>query len=737
MTSEPAPEVRTRRSIGGRDLLVALAVVAVVFGVGVALDAYDRAERWIASFEHADEILALSVLLVLALGGVTIVRQRRFAVERQHRFEAEASYRALVEEVPAIAYTWDPVARAHRYVSPQIQAILGYTPEEWAVDFETWSRFVHPDDRERALAASIESDRTAEDFALEYRVTAADGRVVWIRDESRYVAFDHGGRPTLAQGVMFDITERTDAERRARESEERYRRIVERVPTVTYTWGGGEEPAGTPATFISPQIDALLGITREAALADPDWWWEAVHHDDRDGVVEAWEDAVRRRASFAEEYRIRHADGRWVWVRDEANPLAGADDASPTYQGVLFDVTERRDAEQRLRDAEHRWRTLLDHLPVTAYRIDYDTEDDTLYDRWIAPSIHGLLGYTPQEWLDDEETWARSLDPRDRDRIASAWDEVKRTGGRFDREYRMRRRDGSEVWIHEESTIDVRGTRVLAEGVLTDVTERKLAEQALRESERHEREAADRLRALDDMKNTFLAAVSHELRSPLTSILGLSLTLERAPDMADEDRGDLLLRLATNARKLDRLLRDLLDIDRLNRGIVEPQHRPTDVGALARHTVEGVDALAGREVVVRAEPIVIAVDAAKVERIVENLLINATRHTPTDKRIWLTVAPERGGVLIAVEDEGPGVPEELRSAIFEPFRQGPTTSPHSPGTGIGLSLVARFAELHGGRAWVEERAGGGASFRVFLPGDTEDDAQGARDGRHVARIPAR
>jgi signal transduction histidine kinase len=71
--------------------------------------------------------------------------------------------------------------------------------------------------------------------------------------------------------------------------------------------------------------------------------------------------------------------------------------------------------------------------------------------------------------------------------------------------------------------------------------------------------------------------------------------------------------------------------------------------------------------------------------------------------------------LIAVEDDGPGVPEELREVIFEPFRQGPTSSPHSPGTGIGLSLVGRFAALHGGRAWVEEREGGGASFRVFLP----------------------
>jgi signal transduction histidine kinase len=252
--------------------------------------------------------------------------------------------------------------------------------------------------------------------------------------------------------------------------------------------------------------------------------------------------------------------------------------------------------------------------------------------------------------------------------------------------------------------------------VLFDITERKLAEQALRESERREREAAERLRALDDMKNTFLAAVSHELRSPLTSILGLALTLERAPDIDGRDRDDLLERLAANARKLDRLLKDLLDIDRLRRGIVEPQYRVTDVGALARRTVEHLDALAGRDVIVVTDPVILDIDPAKIERVIENLLMNAVRHTEADRRIWLTVAPHQGGVRVSVEDDGPGVPTELHDVIFEPFRQGPTASPHAPGTGIGLSLVARFAELHGGRAWVGERAGGGAAFHVELPG---------------------
>jgi signal transduction histidine kinase len=256
---------------------------------------------------------------------------------------------------------------------------------------------------------------------------------------------------------------------------------------------------------------------------------------------------------------------------------------------------------------------------------------------------------------------------------------------------------------------------------MSDVTERKLAEEALQESERREREAAERLRTLDEMKNTFLAAVSHELRSPLTSILGLALTLEQQ-ELGREETHDLTGRLARNARKLDRLLRDLLDIDRLSRGIVTPSVHETDLGELAIRAVESLEIPPERRVEVDAAAVVVPVDAAKVERIVENLVMNAIRHTTPDVTVWVRVSEQDHGAVIAVEDDGRGVPPDLRDAIFEPFRQGPTASPHSPGTGIGLSLVAMFTDLHGGRAWVEERPGGGASFRVWFPATPMDDA---------------
>jgi PAS domain S-box-containing protein len=355
---------------------------------------------------------------------------------------------------------------------------------------------------------------------------------------------------------------------------------------------------------------------------------------------------------------------------------------------------------------------------------------ETIY---MSPQIADIVGGTPEEWVADPTLWLRLIDAEDRPAVESSYARAVHDGEPWRAEYRIHTPDGRTVWIHDETTIlyDPEGTPLFLQGVLFDITERKLAEQALRESERRERDAAERLRALDDMKNTFLAAVSHELRSPLTSILGLSLTLERAPDIDGADRADLLTRLSANAKKLDRLLKDLLDIDRLNRGIVEPQYRVTDVAAVARRTVEHLDVLSDREVIVHTDPVVIPIDAPKVERIVENLLTNAVRHTTADRKIWLTVTPHEGGVRISVEDDGPGVPLDIRRAIFEPFHQGPTQSSHAPGTGIGLSLVARFAELHGGTAWVDEREGGGAAFHVVIPGRVPDHGGAADASQHA------
>jgi PAS domain S-box-containing protein len=384
------------------------------------------------------------------------------------------------------------------------------------------------------------------------------------------------------------------------------------------------------------------------------------------------------------------------------------------------DVTADGLTGSELRDAEEKYRLLVEQIPAVTYIDEVPADDPAdLTPVYISPQIERLLGYLPEEWITDPDLWDRVTHPDDVEAADAGARRAFEDGTPLSIEYRMIARDGGTVWVREEASLfrDEKGVPKFWQGVYIDITELKRAEEELNNALLRERDASGRLRALDEMKNTFLQAVSHDLRTPLAAILGLALTLERE-DLAleESDVRDMATRIASNSRKLDRMVADLLDLDRLSRGIIEPKLRATDIGALVRDLVDQFDIAGSRRVILDIESVTIAVDAAKVERIVENLLANTVRHTHEGACVWVRTRAQDGGALITVEDDGPGVPDELHEAVFEPFRQGPSASSHSPGAGVGLALVASFTELHRGRTWVEDRPGGGASFRVFLPG---------------------
>jgi signal transduction histidine kinase len=264
--------------------------------------------------------------------------------------------------------------------------------------------------------------------------------------------------------------------------------------------------------------------------------------------------------------------------------------------------------------------------------------------------------------------------------------------------------------------MDEKGRPTQLQGVMYDITEQKQAEERLMHALETEKEASAHLRLLHEMQNSFLQAVSHDLRTPLTSIMGNAITLEqRFGEMSEEDTKDLLRRTTSNARKLHRLLTNLLDLDRIGRGVIEPSRTMVDVSRVAGAVLDEVNAEDHPIALTSSGPAHAFVDPGHVERVIENLVTNAVRYTPPGTPIWVALENDDDGLLVRVEDAGAGVPAALRSTIFEPFRQGNEQIEHSPGVGIGLSLVARFAELHGGRAWVDEREGGGSSFNVFFP----------------------
>ena len=490
------------------------------------------------------------------------------------------------------------------------------------------------------------------------------------------------------------------------------RHLLDSMPGVAYVETEG--PTGI-TSYAGPRIEALTGYPPERFEESRAFWYSVIHPDDRARIEAADLVADATEAPYLEEYRLLTADGRIVWVRDESVFVPATDTRPAHWIGLLVDISEQKRLESELRSEAEKFRSLAEQIPAVVYIEGAGgSADSPIY---ISPRYEELFGYTPEERLANPMLWQQLLHPDDRERVLLA--EQSATNDRpFTEDYRMIARDGRVVWVHDVTVpvFDGSGQILCYQGVLYDITERKRAQQELAQALDMERLAVERLREADDMKNTFLTAVSHDLRTPLSAILGGAITLESADELgiSDEDRRQLIRSLARKARRLTAMVNDLLDIDRLTRGLVQPRQELVDLGALLGRTVAESDVLDERRVHVRTEPIEAWVDESMVVRIVENLLVNGVKHTPPDASMWVGATRTDDGVILWVEDDGPGVPTDEVERLFEPFERGSGSSP-SPGLGVGLSLVARFAEAHGGRAWVDDRDGGGASFRVLFP----------------------
>ena len=464
----------------------------MLFLLGVAFDVYDRFEPLYTRLESGDELIGL---LILALGGVATIAVRRAHSVReqtQRREIADERLRALIAESPVVSYSWDPGERRYLFISPQIEALFGVSADAHT---DEWAAQIHPEDLERVRAISAQADDTRTTYLAEYRIIRPDGSIRWIHDESHYHHPGPDGRPALAQGVMFDITERIEAEARAADAEGRYRTLVERVPAIAYAWDTAFAPGTAPADYISPQIERLLGVTPQDWLDDPAAWADRVHPHDIERVTAAWDAATAAGAPFTQEYRLRTSDGAWLWVRDDANPVGPGVREAPVYQGVIIDITEQHAAEEEVRAAEQRWRLLLEHLPIVAYQVSFDPEGAT-FDRWVAGGIYQLVGVTALEWLADADIWDNLIHEDDRAAVLDGWEALKRDQAPFDRQYRLRRHDGGIVWVHDRAVITERDGARVVEGALADITARHDAEAALGIAEDRFRTLVEQLPAI-------------------------------------------------------------------------------------------------------------------------------------------------------------------------------------------------------------------------------------------------
>ena len=442
---------------------------------------------------------------------------------------AEHLYRALVEEIPAIVYVdSNELLPASLYVSPQVTDMIGYTPQEWMLDPSLWPKSVHPFDRDRVMAEWRRAVETQTAFRCEYRVLRRNGSVLWVSDETRLI-LDGFGNPRFWQGVILDITERRRAQEVARNSEARYQALVEGIPAVVYEMGPDDERR---TLYVSPHVEEVLGYTRDEWLDQPDIWMELLHPDDREVQLAAHDLHNETGEPWTREYRLIANDGRVVWVSDLATLMRDSEGEPRTWQGVMMDITAQKEAEEalqfanddlefrvlartseladanemmtleigermraegQLREAEERYRILVERLPAVVYIWDV-TERDDLSEHYTSPMIEELVGYSRAEWLSSPEFWVERIHPHDRERVMTQVLACEETGEPYRDEYRLLAKDGHVVWVHDYATLlarDADGRPHLFQGFMLDITDRKEAEAKAQAAEERYRVLAE------------------------------------------------------------------------------------------------------------------------------------------------------------------------------------------------------------------------------------------------------
>jgi PAS domain S-box-containing protein len=402
----------------------------------------------------------------------------------------------------------------------------------------------------------------------------------------------------------------------------------------------------------------------------------------------------------------RRRDGTVIPVEMAITSLANGVTAC-----VGHDISARKEAEKARAEAENKYRTLVEQVAAISYIAELGTRGKWHY---VSPQIESITGYSQEEWLANSCDWTRHI-PQEDHSVVEAAEEASLRGERFQAEYRIVRKDGAVIWVSDTAVV-AKGsdTHPVMEGIIVDITDRKLLENQLQQSRRME--AVGRL----------AGGIAHDFNNLLTIIKGYAeLALQRG-GIQMELRADVQ-QIENAAERASTLIRQLLAFSR--RQVLQP--KIIDLNAI----VLGLDKLLGRlmgehiEMVTRCAANVgrVKADPAQVEQVIMNLVVNARDAMPKGGRLTVEtynvdldstyardhVSVKPGSyVMLAVTDTGVGMNPETVAHIFEPFY---TTKESGQGTGLGLSTVYGIVKQSGGYIWVYSEPGKGTTFKVYLP----------------------
>ncbi len=628
----------------------------------------------------------------------------------------------------------DPETGTYHDVNAAWIGTFGYRREQVigrsSVELGVWA---NPADRDRYVAR-VTGEGSISGYETIFRTKDGDDLICLTSGE----IVESGGQVRMLS-ISLDVTARTKAERALRDSEQKYRMLVESTHVIPWEF----DAADARFTYIAPQVVEQFGYPLSDWYRDG-FWSEVIHPEDREEAVAYCEAATARGEDHEFEYRMLKADGEVAWVRDIVSVHKGGD-GPPTLRGVFIDITERYEAESRLRDSEQRFRDFAETASDWFWETDEDHRFVFISDRSsevLEVEAERFMGLTRHEL-------GRAIDP-DADWAGHTADlEAHRPFRDF--RYTLVTSGGQRchVSVSGKPVFDADGTFSGYRGTCSDRTRAvkaeleivrhrdRLAEQVDAATADLKAKAAEMARALarekevNEQQRQFLSTASHEFRTPLAVIDGPVQRLMRRRDQMTADYLDERLRKIRNAvATMTALMESTLSAAQTDAGTMKIDikdcdlRRAIDDVCARQHEVSDAHRIT-RDL--RRLPDRIAADANALNQIFTNLISNAVKYARGKPEIAIKGWTEGMDSVVAVSDKGVGIDQEEIPKMFTRFFRA-STSTGIPGTGIGLSLVKTLVELHGGAISVASRKGHGSTFTVRLP-IAQRSAKQELDGR--------
>jgi PAS domain S-box-containing protein len=714
-----------------------LKIAAKYTGFGIA---------WIVFSDYALELLRIgeiigissqtlkgSLFVLISAAIIYVLVKRDFDRNVGYKNELERS-QALLQETQRLTrsggWEYDPATKRMTWTEEtyRIHGVSKETFDPGRIDRDI--EFYHPDDQEAISKAFRDALEHGQPYDLELRFRDAEGRPAIVRTIGRVE--QHDGRVVRVYGNIMDITEQKQTEERLRESERTLQTLMSNLPGMAYRCRNTLE---WPMEFVSHGCKALTGYSAEEIMAgDPVNYGELIHPEDQDSVWQSVQQAVQDNQSFVVEYRILTRSGAVQWVWEQGRQVGQAADGAGVLEGFVTDITERRQAEEALRQKVREMETFIDNIPYMAWLKDADSNFILVNQSFgdaVGMDPAYLKSNTCAVCFGDELAGKMKEDDR----------EVIEQRASITIEESIVDKDGRTRYLETNKSpiLDDQGAVVGTVGIGVDITDRKRAEEEKEKLNAQLRQAL-KMEAI----GTLTGGIAHDFNNSLGIILGYTQLARR--DLPDESPASKALAKVESASLRARdVVRQLLTFSRKE----EQGQQVMDLGPIVKETLKmlrsSIPTSIDFQIQIDSGLPLIKADPTQMHQVMLNLCSNASDAMAETGGI-LTVSLEPVSltqletsidanltsgdyVKLTVKDIGPGITAENMERIFDPYF---TTKTVDKGTGMGLAVVHGIVKSHGGGIRVSSQPGHGAAFEIYIP--ATEERPGALHTEHDAGL---